>query len=164
MLFLMLNRTEPYVEKIHCVDAELAGYVHKLEVKLQRLCGSGLSLFAVRILAKPYYFGVNWPTTLWENKDGPHFFILKFECHNTYDKLLLCTSENGYIASGSKTIQNGVFVFFFKEKRPVCFQENQKLGFKRKPRLVVFSKKRFFQPWLSFNPFFLIFPWSHHLE
>jgi len=32
------------------------GHVHKLDVKLQSLCESGFSLFAVRMLAKPYQF------------------------------------------------------------------------------------------------------------
>jgi len=40
-------------------DATLAGHVHKLDVKRQSLCGSDYSLFVVRILAKPYHFGVN---------------------------------------------------------------------------------------------------------
>jgi len=40
-------------------DAEVAGYADKLDMKLQSLCGNGFSLFAVCILAKPYYFGVN---------------------------------------------------------------------------------------------------------
>jgi len=35
----MLDHTKPYVEKIHYVDAKLAGHVHKLDVKLHRLCG-----------------------------------------------------------------------------------------------------------------------------
>jgi len=65
----MLDHTKPYVEKIHYIDAELAGHVHKFDVKLQSLCGSGFSLFAVRILANLYYFEVNWPTTLFENKE-----------------------------------------------------------------------------------------------
>jgi len=60
----MLDHTKPYVKKIHSIDAELAGHAHKLDVKLQWLCGSGFSLSAVRILAKPYHFGVNRPTTL----------------------------------------------------------------------------------------------------
>jgi len=55
----MLDHTKRYVEKIHSIDAELAGHVHKLDVKLQSLCGSGFSLFAVRMLAKPYHFGMN---------------------------------------------------------------------------------------------------------
>jgi len=55
----MLDHTKPYVEKMHYIDAELAGHVHKLDVKLQSLCGSGFSLFPVRVLAKPYHFGVN---------------------------------------------------------------------------------------------------------
>ena len=33
--------------------------MHVLDVKLQSSCGGGFSLFAVRILAKPYYLGVN---------------------------------------------------------------------------------------------------------
>jgi len=49
----MLEYTKPYVEKIHYIDAELAGHVHKLDVKLQSLCGCGFSLFALRVLAKP---------------------------------------------------------------------------------------------------------------
>jgi len=40
---------------IHYIDAEVAGHVHKLDVKLQSLCGSGISRFAVRVLAKPYH-------------------------------------------------------------------------------------------------------------
>jgi len=43
----MLDRTKPYVEKIHNIDAELAGHVYKRDVKLQSLCGSGFALFAV---------------------------------------------------------------------------------------------------------------------
>jgi len=93
----MLDNTKPYIEKIHTIDAELAGHVHKLDVKLQ-LCRSGFSLFAVHMLAKPYHFGVNRPARLRENKDELHFFSLNFECHNRYNKLLLCNSENGDIA------------------------------------------------------------------
>jgi len=44
---------------MHHKDAELAGHVYKLDVKMPSLCVSGFSLFAVRILAKPYHFGVN---------------------------------------------------------------------------------------------------------
>jgi len=44
---------------IPAVDAELAGHADKVVVKLQSLCGNGFSSFAVRILAKPYHFGVN---------------------------------------------------------------------------------------------------------
>jgi len=55
----MLDHTKRNVEKIHYIDAELAGHVHKRDVKLQSLRESGFSLFAVRLLAKPYQFGVN---------------------------------------------------------------------------------------------------------
>jgi len=36
----MLDHTKPYVEKMHNIDAELAGHVHKRDMKLQRLCES----------------------------------------------------------------------------------------------------------------------------
>jgi len=52
----MLDHTKRYVEKIHYIDAELVGNVHKLDVKQQSLCGSGFSLFAVRLLAKLYHW------------------------------------------------------------------------------------------------------------
>jgi len=52
----MLDHNKPNVEKMHYIDAELAEHVHKLDVKLQSLCGSGFSLFALRVLAKPYHF------------------------------------------------------------------------------------------------------------
>jgi len=74
----MLDHAKSYVEKIRYIDAELAGHVHKLDMKLQSLLGSGFSLVGVRVHAKPYH----WPTTLCENKDGV-FFALKFERHNT---------------------------------------------------------------------------------
>jgi len=55
----MLDHTQPYIEKIHYIDAELSGHVHKLDVKLQSLCGGGFSLFAVGILAQLCHFRVN---------------------------------------------------------------------------------------------------------
>jgi len=54
-----LDHTKSYVEKIHSIDAELAGHAHKVDMKLQSLCGNGFSPFAVRMLAKPYHLGVN---------------------------------------------------------------------------------------------------------
>jgi len=50
-----LDRNKSFVEKIHSIDAELVGHAHKLDMNLQRLCGNGFSLFAVRMLAKPYH-------------------------------------------------------------------------------------------------------------
>jgi len=44
---------------IPAIDAEIAGHADKLDMKLQSLCGNVFSLFPVRILAKPYHFGVN---------------------------------------------------------------------------------------------------------
>jgi len=46
----MLDHTKRYVEKIHYIDAELAGHVHKRDVKQQSLCASGFSLFVCAFL------------------------------------------------------------------------------------------------------------------
>jgi len=125
--------------KIYYIDAELAGHLHKLDVKLQSLCGSGFSLFAVRILAKPYHFGVNWPTTLCENKDGVRFFTLNFECHSRYNKLLLCNSANNDIASCNKNNSDFFFLnkilFLLRKTKPVL-----------KNRRVVLKKRVFLNP------------------
>jgi len=48
-----------HLEKMHYTDTELAGHVHKLDVKLQSLCGSGFSFFALRVLAKSYHIAAN---------------------------------------------------------------------------------------------------------
>jgi len=37
---MILDHTKSYIEKIHSLDAELAGHAHKLDMKLQSLCGS----------------------------------------------------------------------------------------------------------------------------
>jgi len=49
----MLDHTKPYVEEMHYIDAELAGHVYKLDMKLQSLCGNEFSLSTVRMVAKP---------------------------------------------------------------------------------------------------------------
>jgi len=73
----MLDHTKPYsILKKYTIAAELEGHVHKRHVKLQSLCGSGFSLFAVRILATFCHFGVNWPTTLYENKNGVQYCVI----------------------------------------------------------------------------------------
>ena len=125
-LFLILEHTTSYIEKIHSIDAELAVQAHKLDVKLQSLCGSGFSLFAVRMLDKPYHLGVNWPTTHCKIKDGIHFFTRNFECHNRYNKLLLCNSENIDIAWWNKNNSEwGFSVFFEKRTKPCFFKKKQ---------------------------------------
>jgi len=113
----MLDHTKPYVEKIHYIDVELAGHVHKLDVKLQSLCGSGFSLFAVRIFANSYHFGVNWQKTHSKNRDGVNFFTLIFECHNRYNKLWLCNFLKMVILHDAvKIIESGFFCAFFKKR------------------------------------------------
>ena len=111
-LFPMLDHTTSYIEKIHHLDVELAGHVHKLDVKLQNVCGCSFSLLAVRFLAKPYHFGANWPTTLCEEKDWVHSFALKWEFHNSYNKLWLYNSANGDTAWSNENNSEWGFVLF----------------------------------------------------
>ena len=59
-----------------------------------------------------------------------------------------------------KTIQNGVFVFFSKEHKPVSLKKNKKTDLKNRR---LFQKLFFLKPnYLSI--FFAIFPWSHDLK
>ena len=152
--FIIEGRMRPYGCRLCTVaiDAEIAGHAHKLDMKLQSLCGSGFSLFAVRMLAKPYHLGVNWPTTHCKIKDGVHFFTLNFECHNRYNKLLLCDSESGDIVWWNKNNSEwGFSVFFAKQtKSLLLFKKTKKWGFLKK------TKKTggfFFQKtWVFLNP------------
>ena len=127
---------------MHSIDAELAGHTHKFNIKLQSLCGNGFSRFAVCMLAKPYYLGVNWPTTLRENKDRVHFFSLNFDSYNIYNKLLLCNSENGDIAWWNKINLQCGFSVFLEKRTKSCFY----LQKTRKNRWVAFFKRGFSQP------------------
>ena len=49
-------------------------------------------------------------------KDGVHFFSLKFECHNRYNKLLLCNSANDSIAWCNENNSEWVLFSFLKNK------------------------------------------------
>ena len=65
-----------------------------------------------------------------KNKDGVHFFTLNFECHNRYNKLLLCNFENRDIAWWNKNNSEWVFSVFFEERTKSCFfLKNPKNGF-----------------------------------
>jgi len=78
--------------------------------------------FAVCMLTNRHHFdGVNWPTTR-KQRSGVHFFTLNFECHDRYIKLLLCVLLK-MVAShdAMKTIQTGVFTFFFTKRTKTCF-------------------------------------------
>jgi len=107
------------------------------------LCRSVFSLFAVRMLAKPYHLGVSRPTTHCENKDGVPFFTLSFECQNRYNKLLLCNSENSDMAWWNKNKSGCLFSVLFEKRTKCFFSENQKQLFKKKRTQVgcCFEKK-----------------------
>ena len=161
----MLDHTKPYFEKMHYIDAELAGHADILHVKLQSLCGIGFSLFTLRVLGKPCHFGVNWPTALSENKDRVHFFTLKFEWHSRYNRLLLCNSENCDIAWFSKNNSEWYFcVFFFKKQKLVSLKKNTKIRFKKTGGLFFFLERRVFLNSDFLSILFVIFPWSRDLE
>jgi len=111
-------------------------------------CGRGFSLFSVRMLVKPYHFGVNWPTTFAKTKMGS-FFTLKFKCNNWYNKILLCNSKNGVIAWCSTNNAQWGFCVFLRTK--TCFfSYNPKNGLKKQKKT---GGLGFYQPWLPFNHF-----------
>jgi len=60
--------------KKYIIDTELARHAHKLDVKLQSWCGSVFSLLALRMLAKPYHLGANWPTTQRKQRCGTFLY------------------------------------------------------------------------------------------
>ena len=149
----MLDHTKPYVEKMHWyIDAELAGHIHKLGVKLQSVGVAFLCLLCA-FLPKPCHFGVNWPTTLCENEDGIHFFTLKFECHNRYNKLLLCNSENGDIASCNKNNSKWGFCVFCTKRTKNCFYSKNKNNRIKKQVGCFFDKSRLFSTLIVFQSF-----------
>jgi len=107
----------------HCytVYAELAGHIQKLDVKLQSLCGSGFSLFAVRMLAKHHHLGVNWLTTHCEAKDGVHFLLSILNAIIGITSYHCVMLKIVTLYDGIKTNQNGVFLFSLKEQNLASF-------------------------------------------
>ena len=97
----MLDHTKPYIEKMHYVDAELAGYAHELDMKLLRLCGSGFSLFAVRIgqhhFAKRKVGYISLPWNLDAIIGMKSYYCVILQVVILHDAI--------------KTIPNGVFIF-----------------------------------------------------
>jgi len=80
---------------MHYIYAELAGQALKLNIKLQKLCRSGFSLFGVCMITK---LRSELNTNTWRKQRWGTFLYLKFECHNRPNYLVLCISENGDIA------------------------------------------------------------------
>ena len=105
---------------MHSTAAELVRHAHKLDMKLQSLCGNVFSLFAVPVsmLAKPYYLGVNWPTTLRENKDGIHFLPSISNVIMGITSYYCVILKMVILHGGIKTIQIG---FLLKKGTKYCF-------------------------------------------
>ena len=119
-----------------------------------RVCGSGFSLFDVRFLAELYYFEVNWPTILCENREMEHIFKIKLECQNSYNIYYCEILQMVILHNAIKTIQNGVFMFFEKRMKTCFFKKKTKNATLKKQEGWNFLKTPgFYQPWLSFNPF-----------
>ena len=129
----MLDHNTPYLEKMHYIDAELAGHVHELDVKLQSLYGSGFSFFTLRVLAKP--------TTL-QLIDQQHFTKTKMEYISLPSNFNAMIGISSYycvilkfviLHHAKKTVQNGVFVFLFflKNKSKQSVQKKQRNRIKK---------------------------------
>jgi len=123
---------------ITAVDAELAGHADKLDMKLQSLCDNGN---AVRILAKPYHFGVNCPKTC-KNKDG--YISLPLNLNDTIGiTSYYCVILKIMILHDAvKTINNMVFPFSLKKKNKILhlLKKNKKTQvFLKKKKTCVFQ-------------------------
>jgi len=59
-LFLILDHTKSFLDKIRSIDAELVGHAHKFDMKLLSLCGIGFSVCCAHACqALPLTVGVN---------------------------------------------------------------------------------------------------------
>ena len=101
---------------------------HKNASKRKSLCGSGFSLSALCCLPKPYHFGVKWPAMLCENKDQYISFPIELNAiigiksyYCVILKMVISRRPNAI-----KTIQNSVFVFFWKRKKTCLFSKHKK--------------------------------------
>ena len=139
-----MDHTKPYDEKMHYIDAELAGHVHKLNMKLQRLCGSGFLCLLCAFL--PSCATLEW-------FDLQHFEKTKMEYISLPSDLNATIGITSYycvilkmviLHDAIKTIQNGVFVFFFK---------NSKKNRIKKQAGCFFLKNGFFSTLIVFQSF-----------
>jgi len=86
------------------------------------------------------------------NRDGVHFFTLKFECHNRYNKSLVCNSASGNSAWCNKNNSEWGFRIFLKQQKPISFQKKLKTRIKKE------QKVRFFLNPDYLSTFFCDFP------
>jgi len=75
-------------------------------------------LSAVRMLAKPYHFRVNWPTTLCENNGGcislPSNKLLL--CNSGYDDIAWCNKNNSELGFCGFFLKNNKNLFLSKKR------------------------------------------------
>ena len=147
----MLDHTKPYIENIHYADAELSGHAYELDVKLQSLCGSCFLCFLCAFSCQALPLWSELTNNTLRKKDGVHFFILTLECHNSYNRLLLCNSANGDIAWWNKNNSEWGFCVFFTKRIKTCIISIKKKQIKRTWGL--FLKIRFFLTLIIFQPF-----------
>ena len=120
------------------------------DMKLQSLCGVVFLCLLCACFTKPFHLGVNWPTTLCENKDGvlfsPSISNAIIGITSYYCEILKMMMLHDVI----KTILNGVFPFSLEKRTKSCFfLKNPKNDFlnrfflkAQKNRWVVFLKKK----------------------
>ena len=119
----MLDHTKPYIEKIHHTDAELAGHVDKLDVKLQSLYGSGFLCLLCAFL--PSLTTLEWIDQQHFAKTTMEYISLPWNLNamigiTSYYCVIL---QMMVLHDARKTIQN-VFLCFFKEQKLVSFKKN----------------------------------------
>jgi len=121
----MLDHTESYVEKIHFIDAEVAGHAHELDVKMQRLCGSGKKMGYISL-----------PSIL-----NAIIGITSYQC--VVLKMVI-------LHDAIKTIQNEFFLKKNNENLFLLKNKQKTFCLKKKPKEtggLFFFKPGFSQPW-----------------
>jgi len=76
-----LDHTKPYVEKIDYTDAELAGHVGYINLTWNSRVCVGVDFLCLLCACLSNLTTLEWnDQENCENKDGVHFFTLRFEC------------------------------------------------------------------------------------
>jgi len=116
-----------------------------MHINLTWNCRGCFSLFAVCMLTnyQPLPLRSELTNNTLRKQRWVPFFSLKFECHNRYNKLLKCNSENGDVAQCNKNnFKMGAFRFSLRKNKNLFLFKKQKNIKKNKNGWVVFFLKK----------------------
>jgi len=163
----MLDPTKPYVEKIHYIDAELAGHVDYINLKWNGSVCVGVAFLCLLCAWLPNLTTLEWI-------DQQHFAKTKMAYISLTSDLNAIIGIKSYyfvilkmviLRDAMKTIQNSVFVFFPKKSKNLfLFKKTTKKRIRKQNMWIVLFQTRDFSTHYLSTLFFVIFTWSHDLE